>query len=394
MTAVDAPGAPDAPDDLEPDAGGQLPTPPPIGPVDPTTATLLDEPGSLAAFAAFRHNRIVRVAVRWVVLVGATIAIFCAFLLAKGAQPDEVLRSMWETSLGSPDSVGETFIRATPILLAALAAAVPARGGLFNLGGEGQLLLGAVGAFVAANALDGGASSAVTLVCMAIGGAVFGAAWAAIPAVLKVYTRTNEAISSLLLNYIAGIIITWLCFERWKDPISLGQAYSRELTGGERFPIIWGNRVHLGIFVGMIAGLVLWVILRWSTWGFKLKVLGGNPSAARRAGLAVSGLSIAAMMVGGAMAGLGGMVEVAGTEGRLRPELLAGYGFIGFLASWLARHDPLRIIGAAVLLGAIAVGGSGLKITAGLSGGAVNILMALVLFAVLGWGRTSESEGS
>ena len=390
MTAVDAPDELE-PTPAEPATTGSHGTPLPVDPGDPTGAT---EPGTPTGLAALAKNRIVRTTVRWVVLVAATLGIFCAFLLAKGAQPGEVLRSMWETSLGSSDSVGETFIRATPLLLAALAAAVPARAGLFNLGAEGQLLLGAVGAFVAANALDGAAGTVVTLVCMGIGGAIFGAAWAAIPAVLKVVTRTNEAISSLLLNYIAGIVITWLCFERWKDPTSLGQAYSRELEGPERFPIIWGNRVHVGIFVGLVAALVLWAVLRWSTWGFKLKVLGGNPSAARRAGLAVGGLSIAAMTVGGAMAGLGGMVEVAGTEGRLRPELLAGYGFIGFLATWLARHDPLRIIGAAVLLGAIAVGGSGLKITAGLSGGAVNILMALVLFAVLGWGRTSEVEGS
>jgi simple sugar transport system permease protein len=327
-----------------------------------------------------------RLAARWALVLGSTLVIFAAFLVAKGADPFEVYRSMWETAVGSTDSLGETFLRATPILLAALATAVPARAGLFNLGGEGQLLLGAVGAFVAANQLGGSAPSGVTLVWMALGGAAGGALWALIPAVLKVLTRTNEAISGLLLNYIAALIVTWLCFEPWKDPTSLGQAYSRELEGPERFPVIWGNRVHAGIFVAVVAAAVLWVVLRSTTWGFKLKVLGGNPKAARRAGLAVGGLSIAAMAVGGAMAGLGGMVEVAGTEGRLRPELLAGVGFVGFLASWLARHDPLKIVASAVVLGAIAVGGSGLKITAGLSGGAVNILMALVLFAVLGWG--------
>ncbi len=335
-----------------------------------------------------------RAVVRWAVLIAATLAIFCAFLVAKGAAPGEVLRSMWDTALGTPDSAGETLIRATPLLLAALAAAVPARAGLFNLGGEGQLLMGAIGAIAVANVLDGGAPTVVTLTAMALGGAALGALWAAIPAVLKVVTKTNEAIASLLLNYIAGLVVTWLCFEPWKDPVSLGQAYSRELTGPERFPVIWGQRVHPGIFVGLFAAVALWLILNHTTWGFKLRVLGGNPSAARRAGLAVGGLSVAAMVVGGAMAGLGGMIEVAGTEGRLRPDLLAGFGFIGFLASWLAKHDPLRAIGASVVLGAIAVGGSGLKITAGLSGGAVNILMALVLFAVLGWGQRPTGEGS
>ena len=323
----------------------------------------------------------VRGITRWVLVATGTLSIFAAFLLAKGADPVAVLESMWETCL-----------RATPILLAALATAVPARAGLFNLGGEGQLLLGAVGAFVVADRLAGAVPAVATLGLMVLGGAVAGALWAAIPALLKVFTRTNEAISSLLLNYIAGLVITWLCFEPWKDPMSLGQAYSRELEGVERFPVIWGNRVHAGIFVAVVAALVLWAVLRYSTWGFTLRVLGGNPAAAHRAGLAVGGLSIAAMVVGGAMAGIGGMVEVAGTEGRLRPDLLAGVGFIGFLASWLARHDPLKIIASSLLLGAIAVGGSGLKITAGLSGGAVNILMALVLFGVLGWGSSPRGE--
>jgi ABC-type uncharacterized transport system permease subunit len=357
--------------------------PPPDGPT----------PDTAAAERRLDPAVLARKGLRWVIVIGATLVIFAAFLVAKGADVLDVYRSMWETAVGSTDSVGETFLRASPILLAALATAVPARAGLFNLGGEGQLLLGAVGAFVAANQLGGTAPSAVTLVWMAVGGAVGGALWACIPAVLKVVTRTNEAISGLLLNYIAGLIVTWLCFEPWKDPTSLGQAYSRELEGAERFPVIWGNRVHAGIFVALVAALVLWVVLRSTTWGFKLKVLGGNPAAARRAGLAVGGLSIAAMAVGGAMAGLGGMVEVAGTEGRLRPDLLAGVGFVGFLASWLARHDPLKIVLSAVVLGAIAVGGSGLKITAGLSGGAVNILMALVLFAVLGWGRKPAAAG-
>ena len=334
----------------------------------------------------------VRGITRWVLVATGTLSIFAAFLLAKGADPVAVLESMWETSLGSSDSIGETCLRATPILLAALATAVPARAGLFNLGGEGQLLLGAVGAFVVADRLAGAVPAVATLGLMVLGGAVAGALWAAIPALLKVFTRTNEAISSLLLNYIAGLVITWLCFEPWKDPMSLGQAYSRELEGVERFPVIWGNRVHAGIFVAVVAALVLWAVLRYSTWGFTLRVLGGNPAAAHRAGLAVGGLSIAAMVVGGAMAGIGGMVEVAGTEGRLRPDLLAGVGFIGFLASWLARHDPLKIIASSLLLGAIAVGGSGLKITAGLSGGAVNILMALVLFGVLGWGTSPRGE--
>ena len=335
-----------------------------------------------------------RTLLRWVCIAAATIAIFSAFLYAKGADVAATLEAMWDTALGDAEGVGETLIRAVPFVLAALATTIPAKAGLFNIGGEGQLLLGAVGAVGAARAIPDSTPTAVALLVMGIGGAALGAAWAVVPALLRVLCRTNEAISSLLLNYVAALVVTWLCFEPWKDPQSLGQAYSAELSANERLPVLWGARVHAGVIVALVVVLVVWVVLRSTAWGFKLSVLGGNPEAARRAGLAVGGLSVAAFAVGGAIAGLGGAIEVAGVEGRLRPEILAGYGFIGFLASWLGRHHPLKVLAASLLLAAIAVGGSGLRIASGLSGGAVNILMALVLFAVLGFGRAPSREAT
>jgi simple sugar transport system permease protein len=215
-------------------------------------------------------------------------------------------------------------------------------------------------------------------------------AWALVPALLKLVASTNEAITTLLLNYVAGILLAWIVFEPWKDPASFGQAYSESLEGPELLPILWGDRVDIGILIALTAALVVWLAFGRTRWGFKLSVVGGNPSAAKRAGLSVGGLTVGAMALGGALAGLGGMIEVAGVEQRLRPDMMVGFGYIGFLASWLARHHPLRAIAAAGALGAIAVGGNGLKIASGLSGAAVNILMALVLLAVLGWSRPTE----
>ena len=148
--------------------------------------------------------------------------------------------------------------------------------------------------------------------------------------------------------------------------------------------------MHAGILIAVVAAFVIWWLLRSTTWGFRLGVLGGNPEAARRAGFRVDGLAVGAMLVGGALAGVAGMVEVTGVEARLRPDMLAGYGYIAFLASWLARHDPLKAIVSSIALAAIAVGGFGLKISAGLSGAAVNVLMALVLLAVLGFAQKKE----
>ncbi len=328
--------------------------------------------------------------IRWTLALGAALLIYAAFLAARGADPVEALRAMWDSAFGDSTGLGETLIRTAPLLLGALAVVVPARAGLFNIGGQGQMVMGAIGAVGMSFALDGNVAQPVTLVLVGLAGAAAGAAWSAIPALLRLTTNANEAITSLLLNYVAGLVLSWLVFERWKDPASLGQAFSEELDAKSRLPILWGERVHSGILLAVLAAFVIWWLLRSTAWGFRLGVLGGNPEAARRAGFRVEGLALAAMLVGGALAGVAGMVEVTGVEARLRPDMLAGYGYIAFLASWLARHHPLKSIVSSMALAAIAVGGFGLKISAGLSGAAVNVLMALVLLAVLGFARKKE----
>jgi simple sugar transport system permease protein len=323
--------------------------------------------------------------------LASAIVIYAAFLVAKGASPGDVFQAMWDSAFGDADSIGETFLRTAPLLLGALAVALPATAGLFNIGGQGQMLLGGIAASGAAYALGENTSQPVSLVVMGLAAALGGMAWAAIPALLRVVMRANEAITSLLLNYVAATFLSWLVFEPWKDPTSLGQAYSEALTESQRLPIMWGSRVNAGILIAPIAAIVVFVLLRSTRWGFRLRVLGGNPDAAFRAGFRVRWLAFSAMAAGGMLAGLAGFVEIAGVEGRLRPDVMPGYGYVAFLAAWLARHHPLRAVLAAFVLAAIAVGGTGLKISAGLSGAAVNILMALVLLAVLGWGRRSEA---
>jgi simple sugar transport system permease protein len=231
---------------------------------------------------------------------------------------------------------------------------------------------------------------AVQLPLMMLAGAAFGALWALIPALLKLWTFTSEAITSLLLNYVSALLLAYLVHGAWKDPKSFGFPQTPPLGLDERWPIIWGNRVHAGIVVSVVMAVVVWAVLKYTPWGFRVRVVGGNAEAARRAGFRVGAITVGAMAFGGALAGLAGMIEVTGVEGQARPAMMAGYGFIGFLASWLVKHDPLKIIGSALLLGAIAVGGNGLKLSAGLSGASVYILMSLMLLAILGWSQVKK----
>ncbi len=320
-------------------------------------------------------------------LIGAFV-VFGLLLLANGADPISGYQAMFSSVTRDANAFGDTLVRLTPYLLAALAVVVPAKAGLFNIGGEGQLLIGAIGAMFAANMLSQSAPRIVTLIVMAIVAMAAGAWWVGVSAWLRHATGTNEIISTLIANYLAFLVLAWLVFGRWKDPGATGFPRSRILIDDESLPNLWG-RVHIGIIVALLAAIVVWAVLRWTPWGFKLGVLGGNAEAARRAGFRSGRLTASALMVGGALAGLGGMLQLTGVEGQLRPAMMSGYGFVGVLAAWMVKQHPLRAIASSSLLAAVAVGGNGLKIREGLSSASVNILMALLLLAVLGYGQRS-----
>jgi general nucleoside transport system permease protein len=320
--------------------------------------------------------------------LGALLALaaFSAFLLFKGTNPISVLVDMVQSTFTDRASWGAIAIRACPIVLGALAVTVPARAGLVNVGGEGQLLFGGLAGMGMALALNGRLVSGPTLVLMAIAAALGGAALAGLAVALRVWVGINEAVTTLLLNYVALNIQRFLIFDRWKDRNGSGQPATRPLADAERLPIL-GGRVHAGIVIGLVAVVVVALLFARTRWGFRLRVVGGNPEAARRAGMSVNRLIVTSMVVGGALAGLGGFAQLAGAEFTLRQGFLATYGYTAFLASWLARHRPIGVLFASVLLAGLAVGGDSLQIDSKLPAASVNVLMALVLLGAFGLSR-------
>jgi simple sugar transport system permease protein len=282
-------------------------------------------------------------------------------------------------------SVEGTLLRATPFVFTGLAVAVPARAGLVNIGGEGQFVLGMVAAAGIALHFGDRLSGWVLLPVLAVAGAAGGAAWAGIAAALRVLFNLNEALSTLLLNFVAPLVLAYMVFGPWKDKSGFSNLpQTVEFAGGAQLPVYGLTRLHLGIIVAVVVAVVVWIVLDFTRWGFRAKAVGGNPEAARRSGIAVPTMIVAALVAGGALAGLGGMVELTGVEGRLRPGIGVGFGYIGFLASWLVGHRPLGIVGAGLLLGAISVAGDSLQIDYDLPSKSVYVLMALVLLVALG----------
>jgi general nucleoside transport system permease protein len=333
-----------------------------------------------------------RSSARFAIALGGALAIFGALMLLKGVNPLVAYRDMAVSTLGDSQQLGGILVRFTPIALAALAVTIPARAGLINVGGEGQLLMGGVAAMGVSLGLDGRWPGPLTLVVMGLAAAIAGGLWAAVAAVLRLRIGIAESVTTLLLNYIALDVMYFLIYDRWKDRRGSGQPATRALGRGEHLPSLTnGSRIHLGLVVVAVVLAVVVVVLRTTSWGFRLRVVGGNTEAARRAGLHVGALIISAMFVGGALAGLGGFTQLAGAEFKLRSGFLSGYGYVAFLGSWLGRHRPIGVTMSCLVLAAIAISGDSLQLDAQLPAASVNILMALVLLGVFGFSRRRKA---
>lgn len=332
-------------------------------------------------------------ALRWSAALTGAVLIFSALLVSKGTNPLSAYADVWQQTFTSATSIQEILTKAGPLALAALAVVIPARAGLTNVGGEGQVLVGAVAAGGTALLLDQRASGSVVLAAMVLVGLVAGAAWAGVAALLRLTVKVNEAVTTLLLNYVALDLLLFLIYDPWKDPDGSGQPASRPLADAAKLPVFSGTDVHVGLALVAVAAVGVWSALRFTRWGFMLAAVGGNQEASRRAGLPVTALLLSAMCVGGALAGLAGMIHFAGVEYQLRPGMVTGIGYVGFLASWLARHRPLPVLLSSLVFAAFTVAGDSLQIDAQLPAATVNVLTGLVLVAVLGWTgrRTSRS---
>lgn len=355
-----------------------------------TTAPIADPTGSPARATLTQRLTAVRGIGRLLVALAAALALFAVLMLVKGVNPFTAYKDIVTSTFGDSSQIAGILVRATPLILASLAVAIPARAGLINVGGEGQLVMGGVAAMGVSLASDGRVSGPIALILMGLAAAIAGALWAALAAVLRIAVGIAESVTTLLLNYIAIDVMFFLIYDRWKDREGSGQPATRAVNTFEHLPLWGGTRVHLGLLIAVIATVVVFAAFRGTSWGFRLRVVGGNTEAARRAGLNVRALIISSMLTGGALAGLGGFTQLTGAEFKLRSGFLFGYGYVAFLASWLARHRPIGVLLSCVLLSSIAISGDSLQLDSKLPAASVNVLMALVLLGVFGF---SKREG-
>ena len=295
-----------------------------------------------------------------VVLALATVALL---LVAVGSNPLDAYRDMWNAALGDRFALSTTVTKTMPRLLAALGIALALRAGLWNIGAEGQLYVGAL-ATTAVALYEPDLGAPVMIATALVAGALAGAGWAMIPGVLRAKRGVSEVITSLMLVYIGIQLTNYVLESPWAEPGSTFPSSPYVPDGASLPTIVSGTLLNAGALVGLVLVAVAWFLMSRSTFGLRLNAIGGNERAARIAGVRVSLMIVLAMAASGAFAGLAGGMEVLGVRGRLVEGFSPGYGFEAIAIALLGRLNAFGILGAALLFGALDAGSAGLQTAA------------------------------
>jgi simple sugar transport system permease protein len=310
---------------------------------------------------------------RWYPFLISLIAILISLIIGgviislAGGNPFRSYAHIARASFGDIGVISDTIVKATPIILAGLSCSIAFRMGLWNIGAEGQFIMGAFGAsaVVLTPLLPADTSPWIFIPVMMLAGLLGGALWGFIPGFLKAKLNVNEIITTLMLNYIAVSFINFFIFAVWSEggfqmsPKFPNNAWlPRLLDYADTVPIFRGLTTHMGLLIGLLAALVVWFIVYRSHWGYEIRLIGDNPRAANYAGISIARNTILVMMLSGALAGLGGMSEVTGVVHRLQTSpLAAGYGFTGIIVAWLAKLNPFAVVIVSILFGALILAG-------------------------------------
>ena len=321
--------------------------------------------------------------------IGLAIALFVGTLLLLGAghDPLKIYSRMFDASLGGPDAWSITLNRAIPLGLAGLAVAVAGSMGLWNIGAEGQIIAGAIAASWVARI--GGSWPGLLLILMMLVAAVAGGAILARgPEMARAKLGVNEIITTLMLNEVALRLVQWLIHGPWKDPDSFNFPLAPMLPDQARLPTLFG-RAHFGLLIAAAVIIVISVAVRYTAWGYELRIAGSSEATARYSGISLPKKVLAVLVLSGAIAGLAGGVELTGTTDRLTESISNGFGFAGIIVAALALMRPSGVAAVAILFGAVQIGGQSIQ-TLGVSSSVSTILQAFILFGAIGAGVFSR----
>lgn len=287
-----------------------------------------------------------------VAVFGMAVVVAAAVIALSGSPPLPALAAWWEGAVSAPGALPESLLNATPLLFTGLAVAVGLLAGQFNIGVEGQLLMGALASAWVGFAVSGLPAPLHALLALLMG-ALVGGVWGWIPGVLKAWRGAHEVITTIMMNYIAIYLTQYLVTKVWKDPNSMSPQTPEVLPSAWLPLLAEGTRLSSGLLLALATALVLWYLLKRTVWGYELRAVGANAEAARAAGVRVSRAIWGSMALSGAVGGLAGAVEVLGVHHRYYDQFSPGYGFDGIAVALLGNNHPLGAALAALVFGAM-----------------------------------------
>ena len=334
-----------------------------------------------------------------VAAVVAALLVGVLLIVLAGQNPLVAYESLWAGAFGNLGTLTGTLTKATPLMLTGLAVAFGFRCGLFNIGGEGQLLVGALAAALAGTYLPGWPR--FIHLPLAVGaGILAGGAWAVVPAILKVKRGVHEVISTIMMNWIATYLVHYLVVVPFKAPGPMPA--TRSIADTAKLGSLVGppNQLSVAILLALACVVIVYVLLNRTAVGYEIRAVGLNPQAAQYAGIDVGRNAILALVVSGALAGLAGVTETLGTFHRFYDGFSPGYGFDGIPVALLARNNPWGIIATALLFGALRKGSITMQVEAGVSKEIVYSIQGMIIIFIAGenilrWAlRASKEAGA
>ena len=313
-----------------------------------------------------------------IVLALIAAAIFIALL---GLNPLSVYASMLEGAFGTGYRIKETIIKAVPLIITSLGISLAFKLKFWNIGAEGQIMLGAIGAtFCALTFPD--LPSYILLLLMAAASIICGGLWAAIPAYFRANFRTNETIFTLMMNYIALKFLTYLQYGPWKDPEALGFPKIPGFTENAILPNLFG--IHIGWLIALMLIVIMYIFINHTKMGYEINVVGESENTGRYAGINVKAIMIFTLLISGGLCGLAGMIEASGVNKTLSVEITRGVGYTAIITSWLSALRAPVIAVVCLLFAAMIQSGTFIQMAFQIPQSAAQILQGMILFFVLG----------
>jgi ABC-type uncharacterized transport system permease subunit len=320
--------------------------------------------------------------IRAIAALALAIAIIAGALIALGASPPGVMAALAQGAFGNWYALTDTVVRATPLIFTGLAISVSFSAALWNIGADGQLVMGAIAAGAVGPYLGGWPRPLAITMMMAVG-AAGGAVWGGICGWLRARRDTNEVISTIMMNFVAAQLLSWVVHGPLIEPSRAYPASTPIAESAHMYMFMPPSRLNLGIVLAMAAAIGCWVLLFKTAIGFEMRAMGRNRRAATFFGIPIARLSVSVLALSGAMAGLAGAVQVSAITHRLYEKMSPGWGFEGIAVALVARLHPLGIIASALVFGALDNGSQAMQRAQGVSAELVQVIQALVIMILL-----------